>query len=271
MIKKIIVSDHVAYEVEITGKGAPVLLLHGFTGNHNSWRKLINAYQHEFQFIVPSLLGHGGTDAPKDSERYHIEQCTRDLVEILRQLEIEKVHCLGYSMGGRLALALALCHPVYIRSLILESSTAGLTSEQERSARRTSDRKLASMIRDDLVRFVDYWEKIPLFESQQHALTLEEKQDLRKVRLAQNPFGLAGSLLGMGTGSQPNYFPRLSELSMPVLLITGALDQKFCQIAVEMTKHLSNGTHIKIDKSGHTVHLEQYQLFVELVADFLDK
>ncbi len=250
--------------------GVPLLLLHGFTGSAANWLPLMEMLGRNRRVIAVDLLGHGGTDSPDDPARYRIERAAADLIDILDLLDIVQVDLLGYSMGGRLALACAVEYPLRIRSLILESASPGLATSAEREARRQSDCALADCIeKKGVSAFIDYWESIPLFASQMN-LPHEARAQLRAQRLTNNPRGLANSLRGMGTGAQPNYWDTLRHLVMPILLITGALDTKFSKIGMDMHTAINRSRLHIVPGAGHTVHLEQPRLFGELTRDFLN-
>ena len=97
----------VRLNVEVHGNGPAVLLLHGFTGSASTWAPHLDTW-HDFTTIAVDLLGHGGSDAPADHRRYEVERSVEDLLGILDQLAISRLAVLGYSMGGRIALQLAL-------------------------------------------------------------------------------------------------------------------------------------------------------------------
>ncbi|MCU0497951.1 MAG: 2-succinyl-6-hydroxy-2,4-cyclohexadiene-1-carboxylate synthase [Anaerolineae bacterium] len=249
----------------------PWMFLHGFTGRIEHWQGQIERLQASYPLIIPDLIGHGETDSPLDSKRYQIESAAADLIAMLDQLAIEKIGLLGYSMGGRLALYTALHYPNRIDKLILESASPGLATIEERSDRIIQDEQLAIKIeREGMMTFVEYWENLPLFASQTR-LSDEVKQRLRALRLQNRPQGLAGSLRGMGTGSQPSLWDFLPQLTCPTLLITGDLDHKFTQIAEKMSRRLPDVQHIQVQAAGHTVHLEQPELFTEIVLAFIER
>src|SRR5690606_27690055 len=137
----------------------------------------------------------------------------------------------GYSMGGRTALAYAAVHPERLQALILESASPGLKTAAEQVERQQRDSELAlKILANGIQSFVDKWENIPLFDSQKK-LPTEIRDEIKQERLSQQPQGLANSLIGMGTGSQPSYWNHLKDIHIPVLLITGSLDLKFEAIA----------------------------------------
>jgi 2-succinyl-6-hydroxy-2,4-cyclohexadiene-1-carboxylate synthase len=248
---------------------ATLVLLHGFTGSTASWQNLLPYLDLAgWRIIALDMLGHGRSDAPADPQRYSIEHCQQDIIAALRELGIKpgEAILLGYSMGGRIALYSAFSG--FFRAIILESASPGLASSTERAQRRDSDNALAERIeRDGLPAFVAYWEQLPLFASQS-ALPREARANLHEQRLRNRPIGLANSLRGLGTGMQPALHDRLQELHIPVLLIAGALDTKYCAIARHMAATLPDAALHIVSNAGHTVHLEQPTTFAAQVHKF---
>jgi 2-succinyl-6-hydroxy-2,4-cyclohexadiene-1-carboxylate synthase len=266
-----VIVDGVQYHVETYGEGFPLLLLHGFTGDGSTWAPYRDVWGQHSRLIIPDIIGHGNTDAPDDLNRYQIEAVAADLVNILDQLDVKQVDILGYSMGGRLALTISLLYPERVRKLILESASPGLLTEKERQDRRKKDTELAKLINEQgILSFVDYWENIPLF-STMNALPESNKETIRKQRLANSQKGLANSLLGMGTGSQPSWWKDLSNLGGEVLLLTGEKDQKFLLIAENIKKNCSSATLVVFNETGHAIHVEEIEKFGTIVSDFLLK
>lgn len=176
---------------------------------------------------------------------------------------------IGYSMGGRIALHQALRAPDRVRRLVLESASPGLETEAERSARRRADSQLAASLEAEGVeRFVDRWEALPLFASQAR-LAADIRDAHRARRLANDPRSLAAALRGLGTGSLPSLWERLDEVRMPVLLIAGALDQKFVAIGRRMERVMPDARLAIVPDAGHTVHLERPGRWLERVGGFL--
>ena len=259
----------VTYFYQQTGEKPPFLLLHGFTGSSQNWQPLLPALTPHFQVITIDILGHGRSASPPDSTRYQMAQIAADIITLLDQQTIQPAHLLGYSMGGRLALYLTVHYPERFRSLILESASPGLKTAFERDERRQRDNTLANRIeRDGIEAFVDFWERLPLWASQQQ-LPKETHARLRRQRLQNNPTGLANSLRGMGTGVQPALWKNLPEVTMPVLLMTGELDHKFMGIAQEMAPLFSLAQHTNIPGAGHTIHLEKPTQCTQNVVSFL--
>lgn len=248
-----------------------IVLLHGFTGSVRTWEKVVSQFPSTVRAIAIDLIGHGKTTAPVEANRYSMEQQVADLEELFTQLQLTKFTLLGYSMGGRVALSYATAYPNRIKCLILESASPGLKTEEERAARRIADAQLAQSIEaNGIETFVEKWENIPLFQSQKK-LPLSIQRAIREERLSQCEIGLANSLRGMGTGSQRSLWPTLKNLTFPVYLITGSIDEKFCNIAVEMKKELMNAEHIVIVGAGHAIHVENPTQFATIVKKALTK
>ncbi|WP_318617675.1 2-succinyl-6-hydroxy-2,4-cyclohexadiene-1-carboxylate synthase [Sporosarcina sp. YIM B06819] len=248
-----------------------VVLLHGFTGSTVTWQEVTELFEGKFRTVAIDLTGHGKTAAPEDIARYSMTQQVEDLEALFDKLSLERFALLGYSMGGRVALAYAVQYPRRLSSLILESASPGLTTAKERANRKAADNRLADKIlADGLPAFVDFWESIPLFDSQR-VLSEEKKQAVRNERLSQRELGLANSLRGMGTGSQPSYWQQLHTLNLAILLITGELDTKFVNIAREMMSYFSHARHETIVHVGHAIHVENPAVFATMVEEHILK
>jgi len=262
--------NDITLNVEQSGTGRPLLLLHGFTGSAATWMPLIAALPPHFRIIAPDLIGHGRSDSPPDAQRYRMERCVADLLALLDALEIARADVLGYSMGGRLALQLAVAAPERVGALVLESSSPGIADAAERHARAAADEALAdSIMREGLAAFAERWERLPLFASQD-VLPDDTRARLHAQRLQNDPGGLANSLRGMGTGNQESLWDRLSTLDVQTLLIAGALDAKYCALAHQMAVALPNARTVIVPNAGHAVHLEQPNVFLNNVLEFLD-
>lgn len=260
----------VRYYYELKGRGQPLLLLHGFTGSSQNWGALSRALAADYQVLTVDLLGHGRTEAPAEAGRYAMGPAAADLVTLLDELAIRRTAVLGYSMGGRLALYTAVTYPARLSRLILESSSPGLATVEERRERTGRDRALADWIEAQGIEpFVDRWQKLPLWRSQQQ-LSAADRSALRRQRLQNNVLGLAHSLRGMGTGVQPSLWPQLAQIPYPVLQIVGELDTKFVQINQQMSLLLPAGRLVSVAAAGHTVHLEKPDLFLQIVQKFLN-
>jgi len=252
------------------GKSPDVLLLlHGFLGCKEDWETLEKAIGPDQSYLTTDLPGHAETAgialAP---ESYRMEKCAKLVIDTINHVGLSSCHLLGYSMGGRLALFLALHYPDRFRSLMIESATAGIRNETERTERRARDAKLAQTIRDrNLADFLEFWYSQPLFatldpQSQSYKLMYER-------RLGSDREGLALSLEQMGTGAQPDLWDHLNELKIPALFMAGARDWKFQRLAAEMANLCPGGEVAILAEAGHNVHFEKPEEFGQTVSAFI--
>ncbi|HKX18425.1 MAG TPA: 2-succinyl-6-hydroxy-2,4-cyclohexadiene-1-carboxylate synthase [bacterium] len=259
----------VTLNVETAGAGPALVLLHGFTGSAAGWAAHLPALAARHFTIAIDMLGHGGSDAPVDAARYGIVYVAGDVLAVLDCLAIARAAVLGYSMGGRAALFLAVAAPERVTALILESVSPGIADPGERAVRRRQDAELADAIeRDGVQAFVDRWERLPLFASQAR-LPGGVRSAVRAQRAAHSARGLANSLRGLGQGTQPPLFDRLPTVAMPALLIAGALDGRYAALGREMSRSMRAARLVVVPDAGHTVHLEQPEVFQRAVLDFL--
>ncbi len=249
--------------------GPPLVLLHGFTGSKASWAAVRAAFAADRRVLAIDLPGHGDTVFTGRTFDYSLSATANVVAETLAALRVPRADVVGYSMGGRLALQLAIDHPDRVAHLVLESASAGLATAAARARRRAADEKLAASIeRDGIAAFVARWEALPLFRSLASLPPLAHEA-FRRQRLACRPAGLAASLRGMGTGVQAWLGERAETVTAPVLLVTGALDRKFTAKAVRLLPRFARGCHEIIGAAGHVPHIEQPDQFIAAVRTFL--
>ena len=265
-----IVIDGLRWEVRARGQGRPLLVLHGFTGRGTAWGAHATAFAGAFRVITVDLPGHGrsGTAQP---ERMGVERSAADLATILRGANAAPADVLGYSLGARIALRLAVAHPDVVRRLVLESPSAGLATVGERAARRRADEDLAATIEGDgVAAFVAGWERQPVFASHA-ALPPARATRLHAMRLANSPDGLAASLRGAGQGSMVPLFDLLAAVGAPTLVIAGAFDDRGRPRAEQVARGIPGARLEIIANAGHTPHEEQPAAFRSIALDFLQE
>ncbi len=249
-------------------KAEKLICLHGFAENSSTWNNL-ELKNHDIYAL--DFYGHGKSPTPKKLACYYFENVITSLHSQISKLYQEPYHLLGYSMGGRLALYYALTYPKEVKSLILESSGFGIFDETQRQKRLESDRALAeNILSKGLEWFADYWSDLPIFQSQ-NKLSKPIQEQIMERRLGNDKLGLANTLLGMGQGVLPYLGNRLEELSMPILYLSGANDQKYVKIGQKFASFNQNVQTCIIDDAGHNVHLEKPQIFQEILQTFLRK
>lgn len=250
--------------VELRGPdGAPpVVLLHGFTQTGRCWAPVDDDLSVDHRLLLVDAPGHGGS-ADVQADLWQGADLVSDAIE--RHAGGGPTTVVGYSMGGRLALHIALAQSAVVERLVLIGATPGLEDDAERAERRASDDALAERIEAiGVSAFLDEWLALPLFAG----LPAERAQ--RAERERNTAAGLASSLRQAGTGTQEPVWDRLGELGMPVLLVTGAHDAKFTRIAERMVALLRGPVeHLVVPGAGHTAHLERPDAFLAALHRWL--
>src|SRR5918997_4744464 len=244
-----------------------VVFLHGFLGSSVDWRRAITVFEGRHRCIAVDLPGHGASlGMPPD--RYTMEGAAQSVLDILDATGTHRATMVGYSMGGRLALYLALRHPDRCAGLFLESASPGLEDAGERAARRRADEQKAQRLEGgDLRGFLEDWYRQPLF-----APLARDRDLLRRTiedKMRNSPTGLASSLRGMGTGSQPSLWAELPGLRVPALSVAGGLDEKFVGISRRMASLAPTMRPAVVPGAGHNVHAEVPEAYLSLLRDFL--
>ena len=233
-----------------------VVLVHGFTQTLASWKAVGERLAGRFEVVRVDLPGHGGSGGV----RVGFEEAA-GLVG-----EAGGVGAyVGYSLGGRLCLRLALDRPDLVPALVLIGASPGIGDPGGRAERREADEGLARRVeRDGVGAFLDGWLAGPLFAG------LPEAAAGREERLANTAEGLAYALRRLGTGAQEPLWDRLGGLAPPVLLVAGEHDAKFAGIAREMAAAIGPSAEVAlVPGAGHAVHLERPAATAALVEEFL--
>jgi len=229
-----------------------VVLVHGFTQTANSWKPIAEQLAtHGVEVVVVDLPGHGGSAGVRADLRR-----TADMIASVGG----RGTYVGYSLGGRVCLHLALMYPHLVQSLVLIGAHPGIDDADERAVRRASDDALAQRLLDiGIEAFLTEWTALPLFGGFQ--ITEADRAD----RLRNTAEGLADSLRMAGTGEQLPLWPRLCELNMPVHALAGAHDTKFAAIAEQIAGAVPEGRATSIPDAAHAAHLQHPQAVIDAI------
>ena len=236
-------------------------------GNAQVFNDVIALLGDRFGYLIVDLPGHGQTKVTGKDDLYNMQNTAQALIELLDKLAIKKCFLLGYSMGGRLALYLALHFPQYFSKVVLESASPGLKTQAQRTQRIAQDLKIAQQLEvTDFQLFLTKWYCNPLFASlKQHP----QFPKLLAKRLQNNPLELARSLRNLSTGLQPSLWKKLPDNKVPMLLLAGELDHKFMEINTEMADLCDRIQLTIVAGCGHNIHFENPAQFASIVRDFL--
>jgi 2-succinyl-6-hydroxy-2,4-cyclohexadiene-1-carboxylate synthase len=224
-----------------------LVLLHGFSGTRHAWDEVIARLDRKrYRPLAFDLPGHG--DAADVGGPITFEKC----VDAVLAQAPERFALCGYSMGGRIALHVALSAPERVARLVLVSSSPGIEDDGERAARRAADRALADELeRAPFEDFIERWRTQPLFAEDPVDIGERAREDQRR----NEPMALAAAMRGVGAGEMTPLWSRLGELTMPTTFVAGERDAKFHAIGERLVA-LALGAELVMVPGGHGLPLE---------------
>lgn len=248
-----------------------ILFLHGFLGDRNDFRSLFSHLPSHWNLIALDLPGHGENSLPEGLD----SPCTLSTVAALLRSDLDCQNLLdeppilyGYSMGGRIALKLAMDNPASFRALILESASPGMDERNEnlRTQRIQEDQSRAKAIRADFPGFLRRWYSLPLFGPLKSHRDFNEMLERRNQN---NPDQVARIIEEMSPGAQKDLTPALASLVLPTLLLAGEEDKKYSAASPSWAKALPKGEARIISGAGHNCHVEKPEELAIALQDFV--
>jgi 2-succinyl-6-hydroxy-2,4-cyclohexadiene-1-carboxylate synthase len=238
-----------------------LVLVHGFTQTPTSWDQVADALGRRFEVLRVELAGHGTACTAPDRRPGSFAAAAAAIGDEGGRAAAY----VGYSLGGRLCLRLALDRPDLMGSLVLVGASPGIADADERAARRDADERLAvELEQDGTERFLDGWLAQPLFHG-----TTPPPAELA-ARRANRADGLAWALRTLGTGAQEPLWDRLPAVEVPVLLVAGERDAKFRDVADRMRASIGPRARTAVvPDAGHAVLLDQPAALADLIARFV--
>jgi 2-succinyl-6-hydroxy-2,4-cyclohexadiene-1-carboxylate synthase len=254
----------VPLHVDVRGSGPPLVVLHGFTQTGRLWGHFGELLAESHTLVAVDLPGHGDSG----SVRADLPTTAGLVAEAVRaEVGAEACALLGYSLGARVGLHVALGADLALRGVVFIGVTAGIEDSGERERRRQSDDNMADDLEasGDVEHFIDAWLRGPLFER----LDANDAAQ-RSERLRNSASGLASSLRLCGTGTQEPMWDLLPTLASPVLAMAGTDDARFAAHALRVTRLVPHGVASLVPGGGHAVHLAQPEQASRIVRHWLD-
>ena len=262
--------DGIRLYIEDIGSGQPILFIHEFGGTHQSWRAQVRFFSRRYRCVTYAARGYAPSDVPDDPSAYSQERAVGDAVAVLNHLGLGPVHVVGLSMGAFCALHLGLTHPESVSALVLGSIGYG-------SAPATRARFL-----QECASLADAFESEPLdkvadrFNRGAARIQLLQKdprtwEDVKADMVARSPRSAASIIRGIQMARQSFYeFPdRLTSLAVPTLVMAGDQDWGCVEPSLFLRDHLSGSGLCIFPQTGHTINLEEPDLFNQMVSAFL--
>ncbi|MCE7898378.1 MAG: hypothetical protein DPW11_04045 [bacterium] len=238
---------------QVGGQGTPVIFVHGFSLDSRMWQPQFEHFTKTHQVITYDMRGFGKSPLP-ESPYSHVE----DLHNLINELKIQKVHLVGLSLGGEVAIDYTLTYPETILSLTLaDTSLGGYSStvnwrvyakEQgiEQAKQNWLNHSVFSSVKDKSVVF-ESLKKLVTDYSGWHWLNDDPRTKLN-----------------------PSAIDRLGEIRVPTQIILGELDLAYYHdIAKILVERIPSAQLHKIANSGHMVNFEQSVVFNDLLDNFI--
>ena len=245
----------------------PIVFLHGFLGAGSDWGEIAAPLAEDYFCVCPDLPGHGANITRDFDAQLSIPQLALELRALCAALSLSAPIVVGYSLGGRVALAAAVRYPEIMQALMLESTSAGLDTEAERQARAaTDDARAAVLLADGIAAFMRTWYAAPLFESLQMRPQLLAK--LQAARMCNDARWMSKVVSELSPGRAASVWAELPSVRLRTLLLAGALDVRYTESAQRMAAAMPNAICTVVADAGHNVHLEQPTAYIQALRDY---
>jgi 3-oxoadipate enol-lactonase len=247
---------------QIKGQGANIVLIHGAGDNLNMWYHQVPVFSKSYRVITYDVRGSGKTESPEGD--YSISLFAEDLYQLMRAIRVEGAYLLGYSMGGRIALELAINYPDLVKGLVLANSSVGLTppSPETLERRRVT---LELLDKGDMKRVAEMM-TTGAFSPDLKSKNPTKFKRYMKVKLQNKPDGIARLMRSLSTSTVP---PDLNKVKCPVLLIVGENDLYMGVEQGKQAREAIAGSKLVILPTGHAAAIELPKKFNPSVLEFL--
>lgn len=237
-------------------------------GSSLDWQIISENLSSDYYCMAIDLPGHGKSEIENKKNSYSIKKTAKYIIDFLKNNKIESSHIIGYSMGGRLAIYLAINYPNYFKKIIIESAQPGILDSAERLNRKKFDHEISQKIEImGLSKFLKFWYNQPIFT------TLKNNKNFANLlnsRIKNDPKKLSKSLIEMGAGAQPSLWKDLIKIKNPCLLIAGEFDLKYQKIFSKMHKEIYSSNFVILKNCGHNTHFENPVEFIKVIKKFLN-
>ncbi|MGE3074712.1 MAG: alpha/beta fold hydrolase [Dehalococcoidia bacterium] len=258
--------ERIGYELYSHPDGAPPLvLIHGFTASKSSFEVNLAGLREHFTVITVELLGHGSSDAPEDAVFYRPERAIRRLLQFFDHLGYDRVLLCGHSLGGALALRLALDAPEWVAGLVVINSSSAAGTPEWREAARPRMEEMAARVRAEGTGFM---KETRLYPAHSKRLDPLSKELLTRDFDRLQPAGVAGTAESLVI--DVNAWERHPSLAVPMLLVVGERDADFAPNAAAFLARFPQDMVREVDlpAAGHAANIEQPEEFNGAVVDF---
>lgn len=264
-----VTQDGVGLHVESTGSGDPILFIHEFAGDHRSWEPQVRAFSRRHRCITYAARGYPPSDVPHDPASYSQALSVSDAVTVLDQLGVDRAHVVGLSMGGFCALHLAIGHPDRVTSAVVAGVGYGAPPSERDAFRRECEAIASAFETEGAGAVAARYALGPARVQFQNKDPRGHAEFARKLA-EHSAEGSAGTMRGFQK-ERPSLYDFEAEmrgLEVPILVMVGDEDEGAIDPSVMMKRTIPTAGLAVFPKTGHTLNLEEPELFNDTVASF---
>ncbi len=255
---------------EETGDGYPILFIHEFAGDHTSWEPQMRYFSRRYRCVAYNARGYPPSDVPESAEAYGQDQAVADAVAVLRHLDIPRAHIVGLSMGAFAAAHFGMRHADMARSLVIAGGGYGAPPHQHEEFSKAS-RDLGERVARE------GWENICREYAEGPTRQAFKRKSPRGWReFADNLCSHSGlgSMMHLRhvQGGRPmlwGFEDQLKALAMPVLVVNGDEDEPCLETGLFLKRTIPDCGHWMLPRTGHTINIEEAELFNHGIERFL--
>ena len=255
---------------ESTGSGYPLLFSHEFAGDYRSWEPQVRHFSRRYRVIAYNARGYPPSDVPEDVGAYSQARAMDDIAQLLEALQVPQAHVVGLSMGGYATLHFGLNYPQMARSLVVAGCGYG-SVEGDRQKFHQDTAQVAQRIQNDgMPAMAAVYAKGPT------RVQFEDKdprgwQEFADQLAEHSATGAALTMRGV-QGQRPSVYEleaQMRQMKVPTLIVTGDEDEPCLEPGLFMKRAIPTAGLVVVPKTGHTINLEEPEVFNRIVGDFL--
>lgn len=265
-----VTDDGVRLYFEEAGEGTPIVFVHEFGGDHRSWEPQIRAFSRRHRCISFAARGYPPSDVPADVSSYSQDRAAADILSVMDHCGVERAHVVGLSMGGFATVHFGLNHPHRALSLLVAGAGYGAEKQYEEFFRNISE----EVARQFELQGAEAFSRVYAFAASRIPFLLKDPRghaEFRRMLGEHSAQGSANTMRGvqMKRPSLYDLADRLKAMTLPTLVITGDEDDHCLQPALFLKRTISACGLLVLPKSGHTINLEEPDLFNRFMAEFI--
>ena len=267
--------DNVELFYESTGEGEPIIFVHEFAGDYRSWEPQVNYFSRYNRCITYNARGYYPSDVPKEEISYSQERAWKDIICIMDQLDIEKAHIVGLSMGGFATLHFGINEPERAKSLVIAGCGYGaIPIDKATYDKKANFSSVALETAKNIIQkgMNKVGAEYALGPSRVQFQNKDPKgwQLFNDFLINHDSIGSANTLLGV-QNKRPNLYElekEISNIKTPTLIINGDEDDMCLEVGLFLKRTIKTSGLFIVPKTGHTINLEEPNLFNSYLSEF---